>query len=141
MAIGYFRIWSTCGVMLVSMLVGVPSMTMAQERLLATYDTTLGSEDYFNSGGVRLSSLAGIIAQDRANFHRFNIRHDSDRSDPIFSNQGARTLIGKVPVTICCLLDEYILYGYDRGYAPIIAVSVFGVGNRITRLFVEVTGV
>ena len=118
----------------------LPRIVNAHEVLLETYKTTFGPEDYFNSSGVRLSSLASIVAQDRANFYRFGVRHGSDSPDLIFSNREARALIGNTPVTICCALEEYILDGYDRRYAPVVSVSVFGIGQQISRIFLEVIG-
>lgn len=124
----------------VSMIFISAASLAAQERLLATYGTELGPEDYFNSSGVRLNSMAAIIAQDRANFHRFGIRHGSDRSDTIFDSRAARAQISKVPVTICCGLEEHVTKGYDRDYSPFVAISVFGQNGQITRLHIEVPG-
>lgn len=118
----------------------LPGLGLAQERAIATYGAELGPEDYFNSKGARLTSLAALVAQDRANFHRFGIRHEWDRSDPVFGDRAARAQIGQVPVQICCGLEAHVLNGYDRGYRPYVAVTIYAVGNRITRLVLEVPG-
>ncbi len=112
----------------------------AQEQVLATYGAELGPEDYFNSSGTRLTSINAIIAQDRANFHRFGIRHEFDRTDPIFGDKAARARISQVPVTICCDLEQHVTKGLDRGYRPFLAVTVFGQGGEVTRLHLEVPG-
>ncbi|OAN75548.1 hypothetical protein A8B78_16170 [Jannaschia sp. EhC01] len=65
----------------------------AQDQAIGTYMTLLGPEDLVNSSGVRLQSAAAIVAQDRANYHRFGIRHQGDQSDPWFSGRGHRMAI------------------------------------------------
>lgn len=112
----------------------------AQEQLLTTYGAELGAEDYFNSSGTRLTSMAAIIAQDRANFHRFGIRHEYDETDSVFGDRAARARISQVPVTICCDLEQHVTKGFDRGYRPYLAVTVFGQGGQVTRIHLEVPG-
>lgn len=107
---------------------------------MATYSAHLGSEDYFNSKGVRLTTMAAIIAQDRANFHRFGVRHKHDSADPLFSKRAARAQIANAPVVICCGLEEHVTKGYDRGLEPFLAVTVFGRNGRITRISLDVPG-
>ncbi len=60
---------------------------------LAYYTAWIGPEDMFNSGGQRVATLGGVIQQDRANYHRFGIRHPQDDGDPIFANRDWRAQI------------------------------------------------
>ncbi|WP_371153583.1 hypothetical protein [Jannaschia sp. 2305UL9-9] len=60
---------------------------------LAYYITTIGPEDLRNSRGARLGSPAAVVQQDRANYHRFGIRHAGDEWDPVFSDRGLRAMI------------------------------------------------
>ncbi len=60
------------------------------EPLLESYVARLGSNDHFNSKGKRLNSVAAIIRQDRANFHKFGIRDPEDQGDRFFSDKGNR---------------------------------------------------
>lgn len=50
------------------------------------YTARLGSNDHFNSNGVRLTTAAAIIRQDRANFHRFGVRDAEDEWDGFFAS-------------------------------------------------------
>lgn len=60
------------------------------EPLLESYTARLGSADHFNSRGKRLTSVAAIIRQDRANFHKFGVRDFEDQGDRFFSNKAKR---------------------------------------------------
>ncbi|GGL76571.1 hypothetical protein [Wenxinia marina] len=64
-----------------------------QWNQLAYYVAWIGPEDMRNSSGVRLTSLGAVLQQDRANVHRFNIRHPQDEYDPVFGNQSVRAMI------------------------------------------------
>lgn len=61
--------------------------------LIAEYFTTVGAEDSRNSRGNPVADWCAIVRQDRANHHRFGIRHDGDRGDPIFADGAARAAI------------------------------------------------
>ena len=54
------------------------------------YTARLGPSDHFNSNGVRLTTVAAIIRQDRATFHRFGIRDPEDEWDSFFSDADNR---------------------------------------------------
>lgn len=63
---------------------------------LGHYNARLSSRDHFNSNGERLRTVAAIIRQDRANFHRF-MRHDpQDQWDGYFKNQGNRAALERL---------------------------------------------
>ncbi|UWQ21016.1 hypothetical protein [Jannaschia sp. W003] len=65
----------------------------APAQVMASYYATIGDEDRRNSRGARLADPAAVIQQDRANFHRFGIRHEGDHSDPFFANPDLRAQI------------------------------------------------
>lgn len=54
------------------------------------YVARLGANDHYNSRGVRLTSAAAIIRQDRANFHEFRIRDPEDQGDRFFASKANR---------------------------------------------------
>jgi S1-C subfamily serine protease len=56
------------------------------QQLIERYEALLSERDHFNSSGQRISSAAAIIRQDRANFHRFNIRDKEDETDGYFAD-------------------------------------------------------
>nr|WP_325251545.1 hypothetical protein [Amylibacter sp.] len=60
---------------------------------LAYYLAYIGPEDMRSSRGTPVTTLGGVLQQDRANFHRFGIRHAQDESDPIFANRDWRARI------------------------------------------------
>lgn len=68
----------------------VSSSMLHAEPLLETYVARLGTDDHFNSKGARLRSVAAIIRQDRANFHKFGIRDFEDQGDRFFSSKSNR---------------------------------------------------
>lgn len=86
-----FRVLALGAAMLAG-LGGAASMAAAQTQLAAYY-AEIGPEDMRNSRGVRLRDTGAILQQDRANFHRFGIRHSGDESDPFFGNRGMRAQI------------------------------------------------
>ncbi len=70
------------------------SPLFAQEwNQMAYYLAYIGPEDMRNSAGQPVTSLGGVLQQDRANFHRFSIRHPQDDSDPLFANRALRARI------------------------------------------------
>ncbi|MBO9420105.1 hypothetical protein J7481_11410 [Labrenzia sp. R4_2] len=118
------------------------STAVAQEQLLARYIANIGPEDHYNSSGKRLTSFAALIAQDRANFHRFGIRHQHDGFDPIFTHRSMRAQISPAVLKVESYYREYINHvvssnGADGTY---IIVYVYGYGNRITRISIDVPG-
>jgi hypothetical protein len=63
------------------------------QRLLERYVAELSERDHFNSSGQRLTTAAGIIRQDRANFHRFGLRDPADEDDKFFADEGNRAAL------------------------------------------------
>ncbi len=100
----------------------IPNSAQAQE-LLASYTAFLSQDDHYSSRGERLKSAAAIIRQDRANYHRFNMRDPEDKWDPFFGKIRNRSLMER------WLRNGYmsrktrqrILYGN-----PVIHVRIYG---------------
>ncbi|TYC52868.1 hypothetical protein FMN50_16890 [Rhodobacterales bacterium] len=98
------------------------------------YAAFIGPEDMYNSRGVRLTSLGDVLQQDRANFHRFGLRHPGDEGDPVFFDRGARSAIptlylqgGRIPE-----LEAMVRRGQPfRAY-----MFICGYGYQPTRLIV-----
>ncbi|WP_321341633.1 hypothetical protein [Breoghania sp.] len=78
----------------------------AQGPLLEVYVAYLGTDDHYNSRGVRLTEPWQIVRQDRANFHRFGIRDRGDEGDRFFASMANR---GR--------MERMILNGYIEGNA------------------------
>ena len=62
----------------------------AQGNVIESYSAFLSTADHYNSKGARLTQPWQIIRQDRANFHRFNLRDDWDDWDELFDNANNR---------------------------------------------------
>jgi hypothetical protein len=110
--------------------------TALADQMIESYTARLGPNDHFNSSGVRLTSPAVVIRQDRANFHKFGARDREDETDSYFQSAGNRDLLQR-------LLDRgrTTPSAYRRivDGQPLIRVSVYrgGGGDYVT---VEVLG-
>jgi hypothetical protein len=62
----------------------------AQHGPLGHYNARLSERDHYNSNGERLRTVAAILRQDRANFHRFNRRDRGDQWDGFFDDANNR---------------------------------------------------
>lgn len=108
-------------------LAGLAGPVAAQQQLGAYY-AQIGREDMFNSSGVRLGDLGAILQQDRANYHRFGIRHAGDDSDPFFADRAARSQIPQLYARGPreALIERIVMQGNTLG----ILVVVCGRGGR-----------
>ena len=80
----------------VTILACITTMSSAfADTLRETYIAKLSTRDHFNSKGKRLTTAAGIIRQDRANFHKFGKRDTGDQSDKFFASASNRALLEK----------------------------------------------
>jgi len=61
--------------------------------LVGSYNAFLSRADHYNSNGERLTTAAGIIRQDRANFHKFGVQDPQDESDNYFDNVNNRAVL------------------------------------------------
>jgi hypothetical protein len=97
------------------------------DYLKETYVARLSYQDHFNSRGMRLETAAGIIRQDRANFHRFHRRDREDAWDRFFSSKHNRAT-----------MERFLEWGYISPSAwrsivygnPLIRVEIYSSGNR-----------
>lgn len=110
---------------------------MAQE-VIDNYVAVIGAQDRFNSSGTALSQPEQILAQDRANFHRFGIRQPGDTEDRSFRSTEERTRFGMLLSngTIDPAAAQAILGGQN---VPVL-VEVLGSGGRATGLRVSLAG-
>lgn len=60
---------------------------------IGSYWAVIGPDDMYNSRGARLTDLGAVLQQDRANYHRFGVRHPGDEPDPVFADRATRALI------------------------------------------------
>lgn len=112
--------------------------TAQAQQAMAAYYAELGYEDYFNSRGTPLTDAAAVLQQDRANFHRFGIRHSGDASDPFFGDQATRAAI---PALFRAgpnrgFVQNAISGGWP-GYASSWLIQVCGDGRSIRYLVVD----
>ncbi|WP_417768942.1 hypothetical protein [Stappia sp.] len=112
----------------------LPAIAEAQDRMIGGYMTYLGPEDRVNSRGARLTSAAAIVRQDRANFHRFGIRHAEDENDRWFGNPGHRQAMEELIVVSPG--EARIIERQDA----LVYVSIFARGGQITSIRVEIPG-
>ncbi|KRS17296.1 hypothetical protein RIdsm_03372 [Roseovarius indicus] len=62
------------------------AMPAAAQQLIGAYTAFIGTDDLYNSSGARLTQPWQVLRQDRANYHRFGIRHAGDEWDPFFGS-------------------------------------------------------
>ncbi|MEL7183909.1 MAG: hypothetical protein AAFY65_04725 [Pseudomonadota bacterium] len=108
------------------------------DRQAAAFFIEVGREDFFNSKGQPLRDVASVIRQDRANFHRFGIRHPGDESDPYFSNVGFRQAIPDL--VNAGNLDGYLRGVLGRGWPGWNAdylVQLCASGGQLTRMLID----
>lgn len=119
-----------------------PPDARAQDQLLTQYVADLGPEDHVNSKGQRLGSFAALLAQDRANYHRFGIRHRSDGADPIFSSRAMRAQITAAIVEVPDYYQPYVdnVMSSDGSGGTYMVVKVFGSGKTISKITIDVPG-
>ena len=105
------------------------------QQLLAEYYTVITGADLSNSRGVPLGDFCAVVQQDRANVHRFGIRHDGDQWDPIFQDKAKRARIA----TTCALAQgsEYLPSSLAQYGSKYIWVRVYGSGGWPTLVLVS----
>jgi hypothetical protein len=98
------------------------------QDLIAEYFASISPQDMYNSSGERLRDWCAMIQQDRANYHRFGLRDDSDQGDPIFASRAARAAIaGNCQVAPG---SEYVAARLQNGSGNYVWVRVYGYGDR-----------
>ncbi|MDF1609537.1 hypothetical protein PZ897_15225 [Hoeflea sp. YIM 152468] len=106
------------------------------EEVIAEYLAWLDVRDTVNSKGVKLKSFGAVLAQDRANFHRFGIRQELDTDDAVF---GSRDMREKLPQLYKAgrSVDAYIRRDVMSGRGHYVFVRVMGQGGRVTHVDVH----
>ncbi|MBN2630985.1 MAG: hypothetical protein JXR75_10660 [Rhodobacteraceae bacterium] len=109
---------------------------VAAQQVIADFYTGLGPVDMFNSSGKRLTRIADILQQDRANFHRFGRREDGDGYDPIFADRAARARIPELynrgPGS-----EPYLEQFLNDGISLFVRVTVYGTNGMPTFLVIS----
>ncbi len=103
------------------------------DDIIAEYLTWLDAKDTVSSKGVTLSSFGAILAQDRANYHRFGIRQELDTSDPIFGDPKMRAKLPKL-YEDGRNVEAYILHDVLSGVGHYVLVRVHGKGGQVTHV-------
>jgi len=110
----------------------------AEEYAVGGYAAFIGPEDLRNSKGVRLESAAAILRQDRANVHRFGIRHADDEIDPWFHQPAARAAMAGMLKNGGGIHPAY--EKFIRAGGVFVYVTIYAVDGNFTSLRVEVPG-
>lgn len=91
----YVRKFGTRLWVAVMALVGWLAGLAAAQDGATLYQARLSEQDHVSSRGVKLTTVAAILRQDRANYHKFNKRDFDDQHDPFFASAGNRGLLEK----------------------------------------------
>lgn len=83
---------------LLSALLMFPSFSPASQAgdLVDTYVARLSDRDHRNSRGDRLTDVAAIIRQDRANFYKYDRRDSEDEGDGFFGKEKNRAVLERL---------------------------------------------
>ncbi len=101
-------------VMVINLFAGlVFSQVVSAYDGLDLYDCVISDKDRFNSRGMRLTDVRAILAQDRANYHRFGHRDVKDSGDVVFATPEGRMRWRSVRLTIDPALRKKIISGGD----------------------------
>ncbi|GLU25430.1 MULTISPECIES: hypothetical protein [Brucella/Ochrobactrum group] len=77
-------------IIMAAMMLAVTGAAKAAEKPIDTYYARLSERDHYSSSGQRLTKVAGIIRQDRANVHQFGKVDAEDEKDKFFSSKENR---------------------------------------------------
>ena len=78
---------------------------------VTVYHCVISKKDRFNSSGTKLTSVRDILAQDRANYHRFDRRDAEDMYDHYFTSVARRATWQKGKLEISPILAQKIKNG------------------------------
>lgn len=106
------------------------------QDFMGEYLAWLGPNDIRNSSGVKMKSLGDVVAQDRANFHRFGVIDELDTGDPYFSQRSLRTRIPQL-VKAGRSVEKYIINDVLSGRGHYVYIRLYGINGRITRMDVH----
>jgi len=102
------------------------SQGVCADYLKGSYEARLSYRDHFNSHGSRLETVAGIIRQDRANYHRYHRRDAEDTWDRFFDSKENRATMERMLSRgyITRSARRAILYG-----TPLVRVKIYDGGR------------
>ncbi len=106
----------------------LPLQQAVAQELVDRYIAVIGVEDLYNSKGQRLTEPWQILRQDRANYHRFGIRHDGDTGDQFFASIDNRAIMERMVMN--GYIDPAASNTLVNGYADSVLVEIFGEGDR-----------
>lgn len=72
------------------------STVTAATRRIGSYVAYISRRDLYNTRGQRLDQPWQVLRQDRANFHRYNIRDAGDSSDGFFASPRNREIMERM---------------------------------------------
>lgn len=81
-----------------------------------SYVARISEQDHTNGSGVRLTTAAQVIAQDRANVHRLGARDPEDEVDRVWTSVSERTRLRKMlgAADLDAAVEQAILTGTPR---------------------------
>jgi len=100
-------------------------------NFIESYTARLSPRDHYDSNGVRLTSAAAIIRQDRANFYVYGMRDSEDEPDSFFSDKSNRARLEQMLENGRATRDA--LYKVVNG-TPLIRVDIYANGINVTVL-------
>ena len=100
-------------------------------NFIESYTARLSPRDHYNSNGVRLTSAAAIIRQDRANFYVYGLRDSEDEPDSFFSSKSNRARLEEMLENGRATRDA--IYRVING-TPLIRVDIYANGINVTVL-------
>ena len=124
-------------IIVAALALAVSPLAAHAQNLIGSYVAYIGWEDLHNSNGQRLTEYWQIIRQDRANYHRFGLRHQGDQWDPFFADANARATLEQLVRNSG--IDPYTRRMIVQGNVTVY-VELFGWGNRISAVRVQVPG-
>ena len=108
-------------------LAGFATPVLAQGGVSESYCAYLSNADHYNSKGAQLTQPGQVIRQDRANFHRFNLRDDADDWDSLFSNANNRERLEKL---MNARLKSDPMGAYIVNNDAIVCFDIYGGGSN-----------
>ena len=100
-------------------------------NFIESYTARLSPRDHYNRNGVRLTSAAAIIRQDRANFYVYGLRDSEDEPDSFFSSKSNRARLEEMLENGRATRDA--IYRVING-TPLIRVDIYANGINVTVL-------
>ena len=98
-----------------------PEVVVGEEAPIVVYRARLSYNDHRNSRGAELSGASSVVRQERANFHRYNIRDPEDEYDPMFDDYDRREWLSEaIEDSISPSVERQILNG-----TPLVEVMVW----------------